>query len=177
VQTVGSVVFPGSPLAPSKAQLVTLAGLWPNIETSRAEARRLLKEAGAEGLSFELLNRDIDQPYKYTGTWLVDQWSKIGVQVTQHVLPTGPWFAAYRSGDFTVGLGGNCHGIVNPPIDVQTWLPRSVNNANYGYYDDQKEIDLYDKMLREPDLAKQRADMWDFVKSVMDDQAHMAFLL
>ena len=40
-------------------------GYWPDIEKSRAEAKRqLLKEAGAEGLSFELMNRNIDQPYK-----------------------------------------------------------------------------------------------------------------
>jgi peptide/nickel transport system substrate-binding protein len=177
VHTVGSIVFPGSPLAPSKAQLETLAGFSSDIEKSRAEARRLLKEAGAEGLSFELLNRDVDQPYKYNGIWLVDQWSKIGVHVTQRVVPTGPWFAAFRSGDFAVGLAGNCHGIVNPPIDIQTWLPRSVSSANYGYYEDQKEVDLYDKMLHESDLGKQREDMWQFVKWVMDDQAHIAFLL
>ncbi len=172
MHTVGSIVFPGSPLAPSKAQLETLAGFWPDINKSRAEARRLLKEAGAEGLSFELLNRNVDQPYKYLGTWLVDQWSKIGLHVTQRVVPTGPWFAALRSGDFTVGTGGSCHGIVNPPIDVQTWLPRSVSSANFGYYDDPKEIDLYDKMLHETDPTKQRADMWNFVKWVLDDQAH-----
>jgi peptide/nickel transport system substrate-binding protein len=177
VHTVGSIVFPGSPLAPSKAQLETIAGFWPDIEKSRAEARRLLKEAGAEGLSFQLLNRNVDQPYKYNGTWLVDQWSKIGLHVTQRVLPTGPWFAAFRSGDFSVGLAGNCHGIVNPAIDVQNWLPRSVSKANFGYYDDQKEIDLYNKMLHETDLTKQKADMWQFVKWVMDDQAHIAFLL
>ena len=64
VRTVGSVVFPGSPLAPSKEELQQIAGYWPDIEKSRAEARRLLKEAGAEGLSFELLNRNVDQPYK-----------------------------------------------------------------------------------------------------------------
>ncbi len=172
MHTVGSIVFPGSPLAPSKAQLETLAGFWPDIEKSRAEARRLLKEAGAEGLSFELLNRNVDQPYKYLGTWLVDQWSKIGLHVTQHVVPTGPWFAALRSGDFSVGTGGSCHGIVNPPIDVQTWLPRSVSSANFGYYDDQKEIDLYQAMLHQTDAAKQHADMWQFVKWVLGDQVH-----
>ncbi len=67
VKTVGSIVFPGSPLAPSKAELEEIAGFWPDIEKSRAEARRLLKEAGAEGLSFQLLNRNVDQPYKYVG--------------------------------------------------------------------------------------------------------------
>src|SRR5207253_4511162 len=67
---------------------------------SRAEARRLLKEAGAEGLSFEILNRDVDQPYKYVGTFVVDEWSKVGLKVSQKVVPTGPWFDNMRSGNF-----------------------------------------------------------------------------
>ena len=79
-----------------------MAGFWPDIEKSRAEAKRLLKEAGAENLNFELLNRDVDQPYKYVGIWLVDQWGKIGVKATQKVVPTGPWFGAMRSGQFQV---------------------------------------------------------------------------
>ena len=48
VQTVGGIVFPGSPLAATKEELEQIAGYWPDIEKSRAEARRLLKEAGAE---------------------------------------------------------------------------------------------------------------------------------
>ena len=80
VRTVGGIVFPGSPLAATKEELQKLAGYWPDIEKSRAEARRLLKEAGAEGLTFELLNRNVDQPYKYIATWVIDEWSKIGVQ-------------------------------------------------------------------------------------------------
>src|SRR5262249_26866441 len=75
VHTVGGIVFPGSPLAATKDELQTLAGFWPDIEKSRAEAKRLLKETGVEGLSFELLNRNVDQPYKYVGTWLIDEWS------------------------------------------------------------------------------------------------------
>ena len=51
------------------------------------------------------------------------------------MVPGGPWFASLRSGEFSVSTGGNCHGIVNPVIDVQTWLSHSINNANYGYYD------------------------------------------
>src|SRR5262249_9042356 len=69
VNTVGGIVYPGSPLAAIGSELETLAGYWPDIEKSRAEARRLLKEAGAEGLAFELFNRNIDQPYKIVGTW------------------------------------------------------------------------------------------------------------
>jgi peptide/nickel transport system substrate-binding protein len=52
VHTVGGIVFPGSPLAATKEELQKIAGFSPDIEKSRAEAKRLLKEAGAEGLSF-----------------------------------------------------------------------------------------------------------------------------
>src|SRR5207253_8275303 len=97
VKTVGGIVFPGGPLAPSKEELQKIAGFWPDIDKSRVEAKRLLKEAGAENLIFELLNRDVDQPYKYVGIWLVDQWNKIGVKVTQKVVATGPWFKAMSS--------------------------------------------------------------------------------
>jgi peptide/nickel transport system substrate-binding protein len=172
MHTVGSLMFPGSPLAPTKAQLEKIAGFWPDIEKSRAEARRLLKEAGAEGLTFELINRNVDQPYKYLGTWLIDQWNKIGLHVTQRVVPTGPWFAALRSGDFSVSTGGNCHGIVNPVIDVQTWLSHSISSQNYGYYEDPVEDKIYDGMLHETDVTKQRALAYQFDTRVLGDQVH-----
>jgi ABC-type transport system substrate-binding protein len=43
---------------------------------------------------------------------------------------------------------------------------------NYGGYDDDLEIALYEKMLHEPDALKQRALMRDFEKYVIDTQAH-----
>jgi peptide/nickel transport system substrate-binding protein len=177
VRTVGSIVFPGSPLAPSQEELHEIAGFWPDIKKSRAEARRLLKEAGAEGLTFEMLNRAVDQPYKYVGIWLVDQWSKIGLHVTQRVLPTGPWFQAERSGDFAVDLQANCHSVVNPLIDVQPYLPSSVSKQNYGNYEDPEEMVLYNKALHETDPAKQKQDMFQFAKYVMDVKAHKLMIL
>jgi peptide/nickel transport system substrate-binding protein len=177
VRTVGGIVFPGSPLAATREELEEVAGFWPDIEKSRAEAKRLLKEAGAEGLSFELLNRGVDQPYKYVGIWLVDEWSKIGLHVTQRVLPTGPELEALRSGNFEIFLGANCHGVPNPLMDVQPYLPHSFYSANYGQYEDQAEVDLYNKMLRETDFAKQRALMREFEKYVVDNQAHEIWVL
>jgi peptide/nickel transport system substrate-binding protein len=175
VHTVGGIVFPGSPLAADKEELQDVAGFWPDIEKSRAEAKRLLQEAGAEGLTFELLNRNVDQPYKYNATWVIDEWSKIGLHVTQRVLPTGPWFEAMRQGNFDVVLAGNCQSVVNPLLDVQRYLPNYA--ANYGQFEDQQESALYDKMLHETDFAKQRALMRDFEKRVLDDEAHEIFLL
>ena len=170
VKTVGGIVYPGSPLAATPEELHEMAGFWTDIEKSRTEAKRLLKEAGAEGLSFELLNRDVDQPYKYVGVWLVDQWSKIGVKVTQKVVPTGPWFASMRSGDFAVVHYPICHSVVNPVLDIQPYLPGSQENM--GGAPDPKTTELYEKLLHETDPKAQHAEMVSFEKYVMDTQAH-----
>ena len=106
VRTVGGIVFPGSPLAATKEELQKIAGFWPDIEKSRAEAKRLLKEAGAEGLKFELLNRNVDQPYKFVGTWVIGEWKKIGLNVEQKVVPTGPWFSEHARRHVRRGDGG-----------------------------------------------------------------------
>ena len=170
VKKVGGIVFPGSPLAATDDELKQMAGFWPDIEKSRAEAKRLLHEAGADNLSFELLNRDVDQPYKYVGIWLVDQWAKIGVHVTQRVVPTGPWFAAMRSGDFGVVHYPICHSVVNPVLDIQPYLPGSEENMGGG--PDPKTTELYEKLLHETDPKAQHAEMVAFEKYVMDTQAH-----
>ena len=172
VHTVGGIVFPGSPLAATKEELQQMAGFWPDIDKSRAEAKRLLKEAGQENLSFEMLNRNVDQPYKYVGTWIVDEWSKIGVKVTQKVVPTGPWFEAMRTGNFDVVVEANCNGVVNPVMDTQKYLPKKAFVENYGGYDDQDLIDIYDKMLHETDPAKQRLLMRAYETRVVDTMAY-----
>jgi peptide/nickel transport system substrate-binding protein len=171
VHTVGGIVFPGSPLAATKEELQKMAGFWPDIEKSRAEARRLLKEAGQENLHFDLLNRNVDQPYKYVGTWLVDQWSKIGVTATQKVVPTGPWFQAMRGGDFDVVVEANCNSVVNPVLDTQKYLPHDVFVENYGGYSDPEEVDIYNRMLRETDFTKQRELMRQYETRIVDTEA------
>jgi peptide/nickel transport system substrate-binding protein len=177
MKTVGGVAFPGSPLAATKSELEQLAGYWPDIEKSRVEARRLLKEAGQENLSFELLNRNVDQPYKFNGLWVIDEWSKIGVKVTQRVLQTGPFGEALRNGDFAAVVDGDCQNLVNPLLDGTKYLPHSVSPSNFGNYDDPAAIEIYDRMLRETDFAKQRALMRQFEKLVLDTEAHEIFLL
>jgi peptide/nickel transport system substrate-binding protein len=173
VHTVGGIVFPGSPLAATKPELEKIAGFWPDIDKSRVEAKRLLKEAGAEGLTFVLMNRNVDQPYKYVAIWLIDEWSKIGIKATQKVLPTGPFYEALRNNDFDVTLDFNCQGVVNPLLDVGKFLPHTVYTENYGNYEDQKEIDMYQAMLHETDFDKQRSMMRAFETYVLDTETHM----
>jgi peptide/nickel transport system substrate-binding protein len=173
VKSVGGVAFPGHELAATEAELKQLAGFWPDINKSRAEARKLLKEAGQENLKFTLYNRGVDQPYKFVGTWLIDQWKQIGLTVDQKVEPTGPFYANLRSKkDFDVTLDFNCQAIVNPLLDVAKFLSDDkTSNQNGGYKD--RELDkLFDAMNQSGDVKEQRALMRKFEKRVLDEQAH-----
>jgi peptide/nickel transport system substrate-binding protein len=176
-KTVGGVSFPGTPLSATKEELQQLAGYWPDIEKSRAEAKRLLHEAGQDNLTFELTNRDVDQPYKFNAIWAIDQWAKIGVKATQKVLATGPYTEAMDTRDFAIALDGDCQTVVNPLLDGTKYLPQVVSPFNFGNYDDPEEVDIYDRMLCETDFPKQRALMREFERRVLDTEAHEIFLL
>ncbi len=176
VKTVGGIAFPNHPLAATKEELLKLAGYSTDIKASRAESRRLLKEAGAEGLEFTLLNRAVDQPYKVVGTWLIDQWRQVGLKVKQDAKPTGPFFDTLRkSKDFDVSIDFNCQSVVNPLVDVSKFLGSAGNN--YGNYKDPLMEDLYDKMNREGDPKKVRQYMRQYETQALSDQAHMGLTL
>ena len=76
-----------------------------------------------------------------------------------------------------MAIDAECQNIVNPLLDGTKYLPHSVSDANYGNYDDPEEIDIYDRMLRETDFARQRDLMRQFEKRVLDTEVHEAFLL
>ena len=83
----------------------------------------------------------------------MDEWSKVGLKPRQKVLPTGPFFESLRSNSFDVTVDFNCQGLVNPVMDVGKFLPHAVYTENYGNYEDQKDIDLYQQLLHEADPA------------------------
>ena len=176
VKTVGGVVFPGHPLAATEDELVRMAGYSRDLEASRAEAMALLEEAGVTDLTIDYNNRDVDQPYKVVGTWLIDQWAKIGVKAEQHVRPTPQFYAALRkSHEFDVSIDFNCQSVINPIADVTKFLGSSSNN--YGQYDDQVLEDIYAKLARAASVDEQRTLMREYELRALDEQVHMGITL
>ena len=170
VKTVGGVAFPKHPLAATKEEMVKLTGYGEDIEANRAEARRLLKEAGQEGLSFTLNNRAVDQPYKVVGTWLIDQWKKVGMNVTQQVNPSPVFYDILRKKkNFDVSIDFNCQSVINPIADVTKFLGSAGNN--YGNYDDPVLEAIYAKLERAETQEEQRKLMREFETRALGDQA------
>ena len=172
VKAVGGVVFPGHPLAATKEELEQIAGYWPDIEKSRAEARRLLKEAGVPNLKFTFHNRGVDQPYKIVGTWMIDQWRQVGIQADQWVQPTGPFYANLRKKkDFDVTMDFNCQAVVNPLLDVVKFVSDDISGNQYAGFTDREMDKMFDAMNRSADPAEQRRIMRAFEKRALDEEA------
>jgi len=169
VRTVGGIVFPGSPLAATKEELQQIAGFWPDIEKSRAEAKRLLKEAwrrGAEVRAAQPQRRPALQVCRHLGGRRVEedrpQCRAEGRADSARGSPTcGP-------GTFDVAMEANCQSVVNPVLDTGKYLPHTVYPENYGGYEDPKSIELYEKMQTETDPKAQRAYMRAFEKHTLD---------
>ena len=176
VKTVGGVVFPGHPLAATNEELEQLAGYSRDLEASRAEAKRLLEEAGASDLTIDYNNRGVDQPYKVVGTWLIDQWANIGVTAEQHVRPSPQFYAVLRnSKEFDVSIDFNCQSVINPIADVTKFLGSAGNN--YAQYEDQVLEDLYAKLAQAPTVDEQRSIMREYERVALDEQAHLGVTL
>ena len=171
VKTVGGVVFPGHPLAATKEELMKIPGYGEDIKAARAEARKLLKEAGAEGLSFVLSNRAVDQPYKVVGVWMIDQWKKIGLKVKQQVLPSPVYYDLLRKKrNFDVAIDFNCQSVINPIADVTKFLGSAGNN--YGNFEDPELEAIYDKLVRAETEEEQRALMRQYEQRALGEMVH-----
>src|SRR5207244_5315922 len=112
-------------------------------EASRQEARRLLKEAGVDGLAFTLKNRGIPMPYEPVAIWLIDQWRKVGITVTQEVIEAAAYYKVLRSGEHEVALDFQCGYIGDRDLALSKLLSVDNNPANYSPYTDSPLLNRY----------------------------------
>jgi len=173
VRDVAGVQVPGTEYATPSAELEKLAGYWKDIGKSRAEARRLLKEAGVpDGFAFKMKNRGIAHPYEPVGVYLIDQWRKVGLTVTQEMVEPAAYFATIRGGDFEVAMDFQCGYFVEPDLDLYKFQSEGVSDANYARYRDPVLDDLYQKQSRATDKAARIRFVRAFEKRLVDEEAH-----
>jgi len=180
VKEVAGVQVPGTPYATPPEELKKLAGYWPDIEKSRAEARRLLKEAGIpEGYSFVFKNRGTPMPYEPVAIWLIDQWRKIGLNVKQEVVEAAAYYGSVlRKPDaFSVAMDFQCGYIVEPDLDIYKFVSNDKNPDNYSYYTDRKLDELYEKQSRAQDMEERKKYIREFERRLLDEEAHVAVTL
>jgi peptide/nickel transport system substrate-binding protein len=178
VKEVAGIQVPGTPWATPPAELEKLAGYGRDIAASRAEARRLLREAGVpDGFAFTFKNRGIPQPYEAVGIWLIDQWRQIGLNVKQETIEASVHVNVLRRGDFDVAMDAQCSFVVEPDIDVQKFQSVGTSDNNYGRYKDPTLDDLFLKQARAMDPDERKRHLRAFEKRLLDEEVHYIYTL
>lgn len=167
VKATGGMLRPGYEYALPESELEKIPGYWRDIEKSRAEARRLLKEAGQENLKFQLHNRTLAEPYTPVGVFLIDQWRRIGVTVEHSQVETTPYFGNLVDGKFEVAM----YPVTVPADEVtaqhQSYLTNQKSPISYSRHTDTKLDDLWDQQSRTLDVAKRKALVHEFEKHLL----------
>jgi peptide/nickel transport system substrate-binding protein len=176
VKDVAGIIVPGTPYATPPQELEKLAGYGRDINANRAEARRLLKEAGVpEGFAFTFKNRGIPHPYEPVGIWLIDQWRQIGLNVKQEILEASAYHPMLKRGDFEVAMDFQCGFIVEPDLDLARFT--STSDANYGKHKDTVIDDLYVRQARAADLEERKKILRTLEKRLLDEETHVVYTL
>jgi peptide/nickel transport system substrate-binding protein len=176
VKDVGGIQVPGTPYATPPAELEKLAGYGHDIAANRAEARKLLREAGVpDGFSFTFKNRGIPHPYEPLGIWLIDQWRQIGLNVKQEFIEASAYHPMLKRGDFEVAMDFQCGFIVEPDLDLARFVSNS--DANYGKHKDKMIDELYQKQSRAVDPEERKKYVRALEKRLLDEEAHVIYTL
>ena len=176
VKDVGGIQVPGTPWATPPDELEKLAGYGRDIAKSRAEAKRLLKEAGVpDGFSFTFKNRGIPQPYEPVAIWMIDQWRQVGLNVKQEVIEASAYHPMLKRGDFDVAMDFACGFIVEPDLDLHRFV--TTSDANYGRHKDKLIDELFQKQARALDPAERRGLLRTLEKRLIDEEVHVFYTL
>ncbi|MGH7404817.1 MAG: ABC transporter substrate-binding protein [Candidatus Methylomirabilales bacterium] len=178
MKPVGGVMRPGSEFATPEAELSKLAGFAKDSEASRKEARRLLKEAGVpEGFAFTLKNRNVKEPYEAVGIFVIDQWRKVGLNVTHLPQEGGPYFADFRGGNYETGIDFACDFMDEPDYQLIKFVSGDKSPINYARYKDSVLDELYEKQGRATDPKERLTLIRQMEKRVLDEQAYQFHVL
>jgi peptide/nickel transport system substrate-binding protein len=130
---VGGLMRPGTAMSASEAELLTLPGFSRDIAASRAEARRLLTEAGQRNLHLTLTSRaDVPMPYDAGAELVISSWRGIGVTATVEKLSTKAWQAALEGGNFSTALGFGADTVDDPTPQLSHYISSDLSPLNHS---------------------------------------------
>jgi len=153
---VGGIMRPGSEWALPPEDLEKQVGYSRDIEKSRAEARRLLKEAGAENLKIKLFNRTVAEPYTPSGIFVIDEWRKVGVATEHLQVETKTYFDSLVSGNFDVAIWPLTEPADDPTAQLYYFISHQASTMSYARHADAKVDAFYEKQNRILDVAERK---------------------
>jgi peptide/nickel transport system substrate-binding protein len=173
---VGGVMRPGFDMALPPAELEKLPGYGRDAEASRAQARKLLADAGVTNLTFKLLNRNVAEPYTPAGIYTIDQWKRVGVTATHEQLETKLYVDNVISGNFDVAIEFVNDFMDDPTAQFAKFLTKSASPVGYSGHEDKKLDEMYETQRRMTDPIKRRAFVHDMERYALTQAYNVPIL-
>jgi peptide/nickel transport system substrate-binding protein len=151
---VGGLMRPGSSMATPESELVELPGFSHDIAASRAEAKRLLAEAGVHDLKVTLLVRAIPMPHFIGADLIAESWKEIGVTVTQDRRPIFDWQKIIDADDFDVAQDFAGDFYDDPTIQLTKFVSTDLSPVNFSRSTDRFLDALFVGQALTPDLQE-----------------------
>ncbi|MGE0715209.1 MAG: ABC transporter substrate-binding protein [Alphaproteobacteria bacterium] len=175
LRNVGGILPPGSPYAATEEELVKYPGFGKDMAAARAEARRLLKEAGHENLTFTLSNRTI-APYVANGIYLIDQWRQIGVKVEHQQLELAAYFSSMGNGNYDVIVDSFTDYSPDPNTGIVKYISTDRSPQAFSRHTDRKLDELFDQQARTVDKTERRKLIRELESRALDQAYAVPFL-
>ena len=152
--------------------LATLPGYGPDVDKSRAEARKLMEKHGYgpdKRLAVKVATRNIAQ-YRDPAVILIDQLKQIYIDGELDVVETANWFPKIARKDYQVGLNLSGSGVDDP--DAYFYEHYACGSErNYTNYCNPELEKMYDQQSMEPDQEKRKKLVWEIDRRLQEDAA------
>jgi peptide/nickel transport system substrate-binding protein len=170
---VGALMRPGTEWAVPPAELEKLPGFGRDAERNRAEAKKLLAEAGyPNGFKVVLKNRNVKLPYQDFAVYVIQEWRKIGVEAENRPLETAALLSDVRdNGNFELSVSATVEYIDDPDVFLRRYTTGDPNNV--GRYSDTILDDLFARQTRALDPAERKKLIVELQKRVLEQAYYM----
>jgi peptide/nickel transport system substrate-binding protein len=169
LRDAGGLMRPATEWATAEAELEKLPGFGRDMEKNRAEARRLLAEAGyPNGFKVVLKNRNVKIPYQDFAVFVIQEWRKIGIEAEHRPLETASWFSDGRDkGNFDLIISGTFNYMDDPDLFLQRYTTGDPNN--WGRFSDPGIDDLFARQTRTLDPSERKRLINEIEKIVLEN--------
>src|SRR3979409_2680820 len=142
----------------SEAELTALPGFSHDVAAARAEAKRLLEEAGVQELARAARGRASENP-QYPGADLpAASWKEIGITVTQDRRNIWDWQKVVDARDFDIALDFSGDFYDDPTLQLTKYVSHDLSPVNFAGSTDRFLDALYVAQAMTTD-PRQRARM------------------
>src|SRR5713101_2692268 len=167
LRDVGGLMRPATEWAMADAELQKFPGYGRDMDQNRAEARRLLAEAGyPNGFKVVLKNRNVKIPYQDFAVFAIQEWRKIGIEAEHRPLETASWFSDGRdTASFELIISGTFNYMDDPDLFLERYTTGDSNN--WGRFSDPRIDDLFSRQARTLDPTERKKLINEIEKIVL----------